>query len=198
MEAEKFMGDYVKQPSQPNSQNDIECSNKYQLTTIQTIVYDNVKFRADSNGYVHVFIDGACEKNGQLDAKGGIGVYFDSKNPFNVSEAAKKPITNNRSELQAAMKAIEIAAQLGILKLCINSDSLYVIKAVTQWRHQWKLADWKLTKGTKVQNEDLFKELEVLLKSNKQMNRIWNYTPGHRGIFGNEMADKLAKAGVHL
>ena len=39
-------------------------------------------FEVDQNGYMHVYTDGACENNGRVGAKAGIGVWFADNHPL--------------------------------------------------------------------------------------------------------------------
>lgn len=39
-------------------------------------------FEVDENGYVHVYTDGACENNGRVGARAGIGVWFADNHPL--------------------------------------------------------------------------------------------------------------------
>ena len=39
-------------------------------------------FEVDQNGYVHVYTDGACENNGRVGARAGIGVWFADNHPL--------------------------------------------------------------------------------------------------------------------
>lgn len=39
-------------------------------------------FEVDQNGYVHVYTDGACQNNGRVGAKAGIGVWFADNHPL--------------------------------------------------------------------------------------------------------------------
>jgi ribonuclease HI len=39
-------------------------------------------FTVDRNGYVIVYIDGACPGNGNQGARGGIGVWFGNNHPL--------------------------------------------------------------------------------------------------------------------
>lgn len=36
----------------------------------------------DEDGFVHVFTDGACENNGRVNAKAGLGVWFGDNHPL--------------------------------------------------------------------------------------------------------------------
>jgi ribonuclease HI len=40
------------------------------------------EFETDANGYVHVYTDGACENNGRVGARAGIGVWFADNHPL--------------------------------------------------------------------------------------------------------------------
>lgn len=117
---------------------------------------------------------------------------------FNRNTAAPVigPATNNRGEIQAVTKAISLAAVVGIPKLCINSDSQFVIKSVTEWMKQWKKRNWRLASGGPVKNEEDFRLLDTAIESNKQMQIQWKYVPAHIGIRGNERADELARQGA--
>lgn len=39
-------------------------------------------FHRDEDGYIHVYTDGACGKNGRKGAKAGIGVWFGPSHPM--------------------------------------------------------------------------------------------------------------------
>lgn len=109
-----------------------------ELGNVHLSVYNNSEFIEDADGFVQVYIDGACTGNGTPQAVGGIGVYFCDKNPYNISERISGVATNNRAEILAAIKAINIACTLTINKLGVNCDSLYVVKIVTARRLESK------------------------------------------------------------
>lgn len=116
----------------------------------------------------------------------------------NTSEPVNGPATNNRGEIQAATKAISIAASIGITKLCINSDSKFVINSVTEWMKNWKERNWRLASGGPVKNETDFRALDSVIQGNPQLEILWKYVPAHIGIRGNERADELARQGAQL
>lgn len=43
---------------------------------------NNLKFITDSQGFLVVYTDGACESNGRVGAKAGVGVYFGRDHPL--------------------------------------------------------------------------------------------------------------------
>lgn len=106
------------------------------------------------------------------------------------------PATNNRGEIQAVNKAILLAATVGIQKLCINSDSHFVIKSVTEWMSNWKKRNWRLASGGPVKNESDFRQLDQTIANNSNIQIEWKYVPAHIGILGNERADELAREGA--
>lgn len=91
----------------------------------------------------------------------------------NTSQPVSGRATNNCGEIQAASKAISLAAANSIPKLCINTDSMFVINAVTKWLPGWKKRGWKLASGGPVKNEVDFRELDELLLKESQMQIKW-------------------------
>lgn len=121
-------------------------------------------------------------------------------NPFVFSRNKSKPVvgpaTNNRGEIQAVTQAIQDASEHGVRKLCINSDSHFVINSVTKWMKSWKARGWRLANGGPVKNIVDFQALDHAIRDNQQLEIKWNYVPAHVGIRGNERADELAKLGA--
>lgn len=75
-------------------------------------------------------------------------------------------VTNNVGEIQAAIHAIKTALDFGIQKLCISTDSQFLINSITLWVAGWKKRDWKLKNNQPVKNVVDFKELDKLLQDN--------------------------------
>ncbi|XP_069686371.1 uncharacterized protein [Periplaneta americana] len=150
-------------------------------------------FTVDKDGYVEVYTDGACEQNGRVGAKAGIGVWFGDNHPLNYSERVRGRLTNNTAEIQAATCAVDLAKRAGIAKLLIHTDSQFLISCITVWIHKWKTNDWKLKDGGPVKNKE---DLIALDQALEGISVRWNHVRGHRGNHGNEMADALARAGA--
>lgn len=91
----------------------------------------------------------------------------------NTSQPVSGRATNNCGEIQAASMAIRLAADNGIQKLCINTDSKFVIDSVTKWLPGWKQRGWKLASGGPVKNIIDFKELDELMLKQNQMQIKW-------------------------
>ncbi|KPU77043.1 uncharacterized protein Dana_GF28124 [Drosophila ananassae] len=155
------------------------------------------QFEIDAEGYVIVYTDGSCINNGRPGACAGYGVYFGPNHKLNAAKPVQGRVTNNVGEIQAAIHAIKTALDLGIEKLAISTDSQFLINSITLWVAGWKRRDWKLKNNQPVKNVVDFKELDALLQ-NKSLKVKWNYVEAHKGIQGNEMADKLAREGSAL
>lgn len=147
-----------------------------------------------SDGYTPVYTDGACSKNGRMGAQAGIGVWFGENSPLNISAPVQGPATNNNAEIQAARVAITQAHHAGIRKLTVYTDSKFVINCITQWIHKWKKNEWTLASGGPVKNKDEIIKLDDAIQLLEAVE--WNYVAGHKGVRGNEMADKLARDGA--
>jgi len=196
-EAEAFIAEHTVTPKEKNrqlmKQYPVTKARVQQVRHLSTATFANDRFPVNSNGFVEVYTDGACENNGKPTAKAGIGVWFGHNHPMNVSEPVKGPNTNNVAEIEAATKSIQVAKSCGITKLQINTDSQFLIRCINDWLPKWKSNGWKKSDGGDVINKV---QLEDLVRSKADMEIKWNYVPGHRGIEGNEGADKLARDGV--
>lgn len=180
---------------QPSKKRKITSDNA-EFTSIQLSDQDNkIDFIVDKDGYVNVFTDGACSSNGHKNARAGIGVWFQNDHPLNVSQPVEGRPTNNMAEIQAVTVAARQAKKAGIKKLKINTDSKFLISCITQWMPSWKKKGWKTLDNKPVINKTELLEMERELES---LTIAWNHVNGHVGIYGNEMADQLAKKGCLL
>jgi ribonuclease HI len=163
-----------------------------------------------------VYTDGSCKKNKRIEdiskqPKGGIGVFWEDDNSFNVSESfIIYPVTNMRTELYACIKAIEIFIEHFYNTDCeiesnnyliIITDSQFTINAMTKWSKNWKKKNWKKADGKPVQNIDLITKLYDLYCSypisfkhvrSHQKEPVEKDNDEYRHWYGNMMADKLA------
>ena len=137
------------------------------------------------NKMIEIYTDGACSVTS---GKGGWGVYIiDKSNTKGITEKNKLSgnsldTTNNRMEMTAVIEALKYFKTKK--KITIFSDSIYVIKGITEWIDGWKARNWK-----KVKNIDLWKQIDEL----NQLHTVkWQHVPAHSGVEGNEIADKLA------
>lgn len=148
---------------------------------------------------IHVYCDGAATKNGQRGAQAGYGVWFADEGPLSsLNESKRLPgsiQSNNRAELMAAIRAVQIAPKSG--QLVIHTDSRYTIDAVTGWINGWRQKKWKTAAGNKVLNRDLIRRLDLELRT-RPIRPTLQYVRGHSGVYGNEMADLLAVHGAAM
>lgn len=142
-----------------------------------------------------VFVDGSCFFNGTKYAKGGIGIYFKPNDSRNFSSPLHGVQTNNRAELMAVYKAINLSSPSKILK--IYSDSKYIIGTFTTWSHKWIKNNWIKSNGLPVKNKDLIFKIFSLIQS-RYHPIIWKYVKAHSNHYGNREADALARQGSKL
>eukprot|EP00973_Karenia_brevis_P027466 3788249-Karenia_brevis.AAC.1 len=78
---------------------------------------------------------------------------------MNVSEPVTGEIqTNNRAELQAVVKVIQLESR----PVELRTDSAYVYNGIMQHMSHWRQAGWR-RKGSFISNADLWQELDVFL-----------------------------------
>uniref|UniRef100_A0A8D2BS22 ribonuclease H n=1 Tax=Sus scrofa TaxID=9823 RepID=A0A8D2BS22_PIG len=143
--------------------------------------------------FVVVYTDGCCSSNGRRRARAGIGVYWGPGHPLNVGIRLPGRQTNQRAEIHAACKALELAKAQNISKLVLYTDSMFTINGITSWVPGWKKNGWRTSTHKEVVNKEDFQELERLAQG---MDVQWMHVPGHAGFIGNEEADRLAREGA--
>ena len=139
------------------------------------------------------YTDGACSGN---PGPGGWGVVMQAKTGDMVTKQRQlkggaTETTNNRMELMAAISALETLSRRSAIT--IVTDSIYVKDGVTKWIFGWKKTGWKTAAKKPVKNEDLWKRLDA---AQAQHQVTWEWVKGHAGHPENELADKLARAGM--
>jgi len=95
--------------------------------------------------------------------------------------------TNNRMELMAAIRALEILTRPCTIDL--TTDSQYVRQGIMDWMDNWKKRGWKTASKQPVKNKDLWQRLDEAVKRHDVK---WHWVKGHSGHEGNERADDLA------
>jgi ribonuclease HI len=152
------------------------------------------KMKDQEKRVINIYTDGAVSNNGYANSSGGIGVYFGPGHDNNLSQKFKEyPITNQRAEVWAIIKALEILINSGSnvdtqIKIVIYTDSTYAMNVITK---TWKAKD----------NLDLISKAWKLLA---QFNNLEiKYIRAHSSkkdihSIGNDMADRLAVNGKDL
>lgn len=146
-----------------------------------------------------VYTDGSCIGNGNVNANGGIGIYFPNKELKNVSKVYRhKRCTSSRTELYAILLAIKLIKQsynLDDTTIDIYSDSKYSISCITKWAKNWEKNGWIKTDGLPVKNKEY---ICAIYKYFKLYNINFHHVHAHTKKSDefseyNDNADKLAK-----
>ncbi len=136
---------------------------------------------------VEVFTDGACKGN---PGPGGWGAILRYKGVEKEISGGEADTTNNRMELTAVIKALELLKEPCAVSLF--TDSQYVANALTQgWAKKWKANGWMRNKKEKALNPELWDRLLTLYDTH-EIEIHW--VKGHAGHPENERCDKLAVA----
>ena len=133
---------------------------------------------------VDIFTDGACKGN---PGPGGWGALIRYGQHEKEIAGSENDTTNNRMELMAAIKALNILVEPCNVRL--YTDSKYVSDGITKWVDGWKRNGWKNASKQPVRNADLWHEL---IDAASRHEIEWNWVKGHNGHEGNERADILA------
>ena len=137
---------------------------------------------------VELYTDGACSGNPGPGGWGALLIYGKHRKELSGGETAT---TNNRMELRAVIEGMRALKRR--VPVTIYTDSIYVMKGITEWIEGWKRKGWKTAARKPVKNEDLWRELDAALNGHDVE---WRWVKGHAGNAGNEAADALARAGI--
>ena len=147
----------------------------------------------------YVYTDGACSNNGKENAVAGIGIFFGTDDPRNLSQKIEGKQTNNAAELTAIIKTypiIEADVREG-KKIVIMTDSEYAIKCISTYGEKCYNQNWKKD----IPNKELVK---LAYESYKDWPNIrFIHIRAHTEktdihSIGNDGADKLANASIGL
>ena len=148
---------------------------------------------------VVVFTDGACTNNGKAGAQASWACWFPD-HP-NISKAERvpesEPQTNQRGELMAISKAVEIikANFPYETNIQIYTDSKYSIDCLTTWLPSWVAKNWKTSQGADVKHRDIIESTSSLLS--KFEGFIFTHVKAHTGkddyeSKNNHIVDRMA------
>ena len=140
-----------------------------------------------------IWTDGACAH--KTSGAGGYAAVLIARRPdgsvakqWELSEGDFET-TNNRMELMAVIAGLrDLPAPA---RVCIHTDSTYVMKNFQGRRERWQGNGWRTADGKPVKNRDLWEELSTEVD---RRDVEWVKVAGHTGVELNERADQLACA----
>lgn len=140
---------------------------------------------------MRIYCDGSCDNNGVYPNTGGYGVVI-LDNEDNIIETynhREKNTTNNIMEIKAILYCMLVYGKK-YPYIEVHSDSAYAINIFTKWGFNWRKNNWKKNQGGTPENLDLIKLYFDLYDAGHRIELI--KVKGHKGNYGNELADKLA------
>jgi ribonuclease HI len=137
--------------------------------------------------HVAIYTDGGCEPN---PGPGGYGVVLVHPRKRAETSGAFRLTTNNRMEILAVIKGLEMLKMPCLVT--VYSDSQYLVKAMSQgWAARWQKTGWRLSTKEPAKNVDLWERLLALCK----IHRVhFKWIKGHAGHRENERCDFLCAA----
>ncbi len=144
--------------------------------------------KKNNSDIVEIFTDGACSGNPGV---GGYGAILRYKGQQKEISGFDPETTNNRMELMAVIRALESLNRS--CRVCVVTDSKYVVKGITEWIHNWKRNSWKTAGKKDVLNKDLWQNL---LELTGNYDITWQWVRGHSGHTENEQCDYLAREAI--
>jgi ribonuclease HI len=138
-----------------------------------------------------IFCDGAC--SGNPGPGGWAAVVATPEGHVRELGGGNRQTTNNQMELQAVIEGLRYAERLDV-DVTVYTDSVYVIKGITQWIWGWMKRGWLTAEGKPVLNKDYWQALAGVVAQRKAHGRgiTWKYVRGHTGVPGNERCDEIA------
>jgi len=125
-----------------------------------------------------IYTDGAYSP---IKRKGGWAFYLPQYRLRVCKGDDSQGITNNRMEMMAVIKALELVINCQFIQsnIIIYTDSQYVIQTILgNYHRNYNLDLWNII------------DQEIKILSNK--NITWQHVKGHNGTIENEVVDKFA------
>lgn len=137
---------------------------------------------------IDIYTDGACSGNPGPGGWGSVLLWGDHRRELSGGE---RDTTNNRMEMLAVIRAMEALKRPSSVNL--YTDSVYVMKGITEWLPNWKKRNWRTASRQPVKNAELWQELEAALQPHQVK---WHWVKGHSGVPENDRADELARQAI--
>lgn len=138
----------------------------------------------------YIYTDGAHSSSTNY---GGWAIVYTIGNSINFHSGYEYDTTNNRMELTAVIRALELL-KARPSNAIIYTDSAYIANCISQrWYINWEKNGWRTAKKTPVLNQDLWNKLLELyhyvnLGATVEIKKV----SGHTGEKLNELADFYA------
>ena len=142
---------------------------------------------------IEIYTDGGCHGN---PGPGGWAFVYSDGGKTEEQRGFEQKTTNNRMELTAVIKALELVedkGRCGRANISIYTDSQYVQKGISEWIHGWLKNNWKTAAKKPVKNKDLWVQLHEL---SSRCSPSWNWVRGHTGNEKNERCDQLVQEAI--
>ena len=134
---------------------------------------------------IEVYTDGSCLGN---PGKGGWAFLVNYNDKIITKSGYSDFTTNNQMELTAAIKALLFLKEHN--ELIIFTDSNYLKDGINLWIENWKKNNWLTSQKKPVKNQNLWKELDELIRGKKI---TWRWVKGHSIYSHNNTVDELAR-----
>jgi ribonuclease HI len=135
-------------------------------------------------GATVAYTDGACQRN-----PGGLGGWGWVVDETTFDMGGDPSTTNQRMEIRAALEAARSLPR----PLTVWSDSKYVVDCFAKaWWRKWQANGWKTSQRQPVANRDVWEPLVEVASADV----TFRWVKGHSGVNLNEVADRLANAGM--
>ncbi|MCW3016816.1 MAG: Ribonuclease [Solirubrobacterales bacterium] len=140
-------------------------------------------------GETLIWTDGACMGNPGPGGWAALVTVDDTSAPLELSGGAPHT-TNNIMEMTAALEGLRALPDGS--RVCVVTDSRYLLDGMTSWMAGWKKRGWKTAGGAPVKNREIWEALEAEVARHESVR--WHWVRGHVGNALNERADELAVA----
>ena len=148
---------------------------------------------------LNIYTDGSMYSRPRT---GGLGIRIVTFDASGTEEIEDYPVlgykgaTNNSMELHACVLALRFGSKhprLGeVARICIFTDSRYVVDNHKKAMFQWPRQKWLTAQGTPVLNADIWKKLvREIQKIRRRVDFQW--VKGHSRDVHNRAVDKMAK-----
>ena len=151
------------------------------------------------------YADGAASNNGRRNCTAAYGVYAPQLSPSRYNGAVRTQASNQRAELVAIQRALELMQENAISHGIIVTDSAYAMNCLTKWHKQWEKNAFHTQNGKPVKHADVIRDcLERLQKLHVRFQHVRSHQPdpgtahdGWQDWDGNREADRLAGLAQH-